>query len=54
MNEKVTVSFVMDRDIYNKYKSIIVLQGENVKGDLVRYMKQVIVEYEEIRDKSKK
>lgn len=54
MNEKVTVSFVMDRDIYNKYKSIIVLQGENVKGNLVRHMKQVLAEYEEKIEKNKK
>lgn len=32
----------MDRDIYNAYKSIVARNGENVKGNLVRYMKSVI------------
>jgi len=38
----VTCSFTMDRDTYNAYKSIITRNGENVKGNIVRYMKQVI------------
>ena len=38
----VTCSFTMDRDIYNAYKSIITRNGENVKGNIVRYMKSVI------------
>lgn len=38
----VTCSFQMDRNIYNQYKSIISANGENVKGNLVRYMKNVI------------
>lgn len=38
----VTCSFTMDRDLYNQYKSIIVKDGKNVKGDLIRYMQQVI------------
>lgn len=38
----VTCSFVMDRDIYNAYKSIVARHGENVKGNLVRYMLNVI------------
>lgn len=43
MNQNtVTCSFTMDRDIYNAYKSIIVRNGENVKGNIVRYMKSVI------------
>ena len=43
MNQNtVTCSFTMDRDIYNAYKSIIVRGGENVKGNIVRYMKSVI------------
>ncbi len=45
MSEKVTCSFVMDRETYNAYKSIVASYGENVKGNLVRYMKNVI-EYE--------
>ena len=39
----VTCSFTMDRDIYNSYKSIVVKHGENVKGNLIRYMKNVIM-----------
>ena len=38
----VTCSFIMDRDIYNAYKSIVVMNGENVKENLVKYMKSVI------------
>ena len=41
----VTCSFTMNRDLYNQYKSIIVRSGKNVKGDLIRYMQDVI-EYE--------
>ena len=36
----VTCSFTMD--IYNAYKSVVSAYGENVKGNLVRYMKNVI------------
>ena len=39
---KVTCSFTVDRDIYNAYKSIVVKGGENVKGNLIRYMLNVI------------
>ena len=38
----VNCSFIMDRDIYNAYKSIVVMNGENVKENLVKYMKSVI------------
>lgn len=38
----VTCSFVMDRDTYNTFKSIISKNGENVKGNIVRYMQSVI------------
>lgn len=38
----VTCSFTMDRDVYNAYKSIVSGHGENVKGNIVRYMKSVI------------
>jgi hypothetical protein len=41
----VTCSFSMDRDMYNAYKSIVVKNGENVKGNIVRYM-QDVVQYE--------
>ncbi len=39
----VTCSFTMDRDVYNAYKSIVASYGENVKGNIVRYMKSVIM-----------
>lgn len=41
-SKTVTCSFVMDRDTYNAYKSIVAKHGENVKGNLVRYMQNVI------------
>ncbi len=41
-NKTITCSFSMDRDIYNAYKSIVVRNGENVKGNIVRYMQSVI------------
>lgn len=41
----VTCSFVLDRDLYNAFKSIVVKNGENVKGNLVRYM-QSVIEYD--------
>ncbi|MCD8009680.1 MAG: hypothetical protein LUF34_02580 [Lachnospiraceae bacterium] len=41
-NNVVTCSFAMDRDIYNAYKSIVTSNGENVKGNLIRYMQSVI------------
>ncbi len=41
-NNVVTCSFAMDRDIYNAYKSIVSRNGENVKGNLIKYMQSVI------------
>lgn len=38
----VTCSFTMDRSVYNAYKSVVSSHGENVKGNLIRYMMQVI------------
>lgn len=38
----VTCSFVMDRELYNAYKSIVAKHGENVKGNLIHYMQSVI------------
>jgi hypothetical protein len=32
----------MDREVYNAFKSIITRNGENVKGNIVRYMQSVI------------
>ena len=46
MNQNtVTCSFTMDRDVYNAYKSIVVRGGENVKGNIIRYM-QSVIQYE--------
>ena len=43
MNSKnVTCSFVMDREVYNAFKSIVSKHGENVKGNIVKYMQSVI------------
>lgn len=41
-SDMVTCSFVMDRDFYNTFKSIVSKNGENVKGNIVRYMQSVI------------
>lgn len=41
-SKTVTCSFTLDRDIYNAYKSIVSRNGENVKGNIVRYMQNVI------------
>ena len=41
-NNTVTCSFVMDRDIYNAFKSVVSKHGENVNGNIVKYMKSVI------------
>ena len=40
--EMVTCSFTLERDLYNAYKSVVVRNGENVKGNLIKYMKNVI------------
>lgn len=39
---KVTCSFSMNRDIYDAYKSIVTTHGENVKGNIIKYMMSVI------------
>ena len=41
-NKTVTCSFSMDREIYNAFKGVITRNGENVKGNLIRYMQSVI------------
>lgn len=41
-NNTVTCSFSMDRDVYNAYKSIVSKNGENVKGNIIKYMMSVI------------
>lgn len=38
----VTCSFKLDKDLYNAYKGVVSKNGENVKGNLVRYMQNVI------------
>ena len=35
----------MDRSVYNTFKSIVSKHGENVKGNIVRYM-QSVIEYD--------
>lgn len=42
MADTVTLNFSLDRNVYNQYKSIVANHGENVKGNLVRYMQTVI------------
>jgi hypothetical protein len=32
----------MDRKLYNAFKSIITRNGENVKGNIIRYMQNVV------------
>lgn len=41
-SDMITCSFVMDRDVYNMFKSIVSKQGQNVKGSIVQYMQSVI------------
>ncbi len=41
----VTCSFTMDRDTYDAFKSIVVKNHQNVKGNLIRYM-QYVIDYE--------
>lgn len=41
-SDMVTCSFVMDRNVYNAFKSIVSKNGQNVKGNIVRYMQSVI------------
>lgn len=42
MADTVTINFSLDRNTYNQYKSIVVNNGENVKGNLLKYMQNVI------------
>jgi len=44
-SDMITCSFVMDRSVYNTFKSIVSKHGENVKGNIVRYM-QSVIEYD--------
>jgi hypothetical protein len=41
-NNTVTCSFSLNRDIYNAYKSVVSRNGESVKGNIVKYMLNVI------------
>ena len=47
MKETITCSFTVDRELYDNYKSVVVKNHENVKGNLIRYMQRVILENEE-------
>lgn len=40
--DTVTCSFVMDRDVYDAFKSVVSKHGQNVKGSIVQYMQSVI------------
>lgn len=40
--DTITCSFVMDRNVYNAFKSIVSSQGQNVKSNIIRYMQSVI------------
>ena len=42
VSKTVTCSFTLDRETYDAFKSIVVKNHENVKGNLIRYMKDVI------------
>ena len=44
-SDMITCSFVMDRNVYNTFKSIVSKQGQNVKGSIVRYM-QILIQYD--------
>lgn len=46
VKKTVTCSFVVERDLYDRYKSIVVRNHQNVKGNLIRHMQEVI-EYNE-------
>ena len=41
----VTCSFTLDRETYDAYKSIVVKNHQNIKGNLIRYM-QYVIDYE--------
>ncbi len=41
-SDLITCSFVMDRNVYNTFKSIVSKRGQNVKGNIVKYMQSVI------------
>lgn len=41
-SDMVTCSFVMDKDVYDAFKSIIGKQGDNVKENIIKYMQSVI------------
>lgn len=41
-SDTITYSFVMDKNVYNAFKSIVSSQGQNVKSNIIRYMQSVI------------
>ena len=41
-SDTITCSFVIDRNVYNAFKSIVSSQGQNVKSNIIRYMQSVI------------
>ena len=42
-SKSVTCSFVLDKDIYNAFKSVVNRNGENIEENIVRYVKNVIL-----------
>lgn len=43
--QTVTCSFKVNRDLYNKYKSVVSRNGQYVKGNLVSHMIDVVNGY---------
>ena len=41
-SDTITCSFVMDRKVYNAYKSIIAGYGQSVKNNIIEHMQNVI------------
>ncbi len=42
MSDTVNLNFSLDRNMYNQYKSIVSSYGDNVKGNIIKYMQTVI------------
>jgi len=53
LEDKVIKNHYAAEYIYNAYKSIVVRNGENVKGNLIRYMKNV-VQYDNVINRHRK
>lgn len=40
--DKITCSFICDRELYLAFKSKVVGKGETVKGELIKHMEEVV------------